>query len=250
MSFSILPQQSPIDLGLARPINYAFPAGYFSYTWSTSETGVKSGSGETVQIDFTNSKSHADLILPGQVNSTKFQLVQFHFHSESEHRVNGTKWPLELHVVHRTTEPDPWSPGNNRFIYLVVAIFLDRRPGGVKKNEAADKFFRGLSTHLDEVKSGKRNAAVAIDPVRPSDLLPDDPTAYWRYEGSLTTQVNSPNGGYVSWVVIKDIKLLDGDVLDDFIHRLAHGAKSPQDLDRRFVFFNPSNVGTSSGTTA
>jgi carbonic anhydrase len=147
------------------------------------------------------------------------------------------------------TEPDPFFPGTEREIYVVVAIFLDRRKGEAK-DESADKFFRGLSERLKEVEIDRTKSMKVPDPVRPHDLLPNDPSAYWLYEGSLTTLVDRPNGGYVSWIVMKDVKLLDGDVLDNYISRLKHEAKAPQVLDRRFVFFNSSSSGASTSPTA
>ncbi len=43
--------------------------------------------------------------LPGDAEATKFALAKLHFHYESEHRVNGERSPLELHIVHKVTEP-------------------------------------------------------------------------------------------------------------------------------------------------
>ncbi|WP_165253202.1 carbonic anhydrase family protein [Paludisphaera soli] len=243
MSFAILPQQSPIDLGYAQPLTYRFPAGYFSFNWDAQETGHIVEGPHGKHISFTNSVSHADLILPGATSPTRFQMAQFHFHSLSEHRVNGHRWPLELHVVHTAIEPDPWSSGKDRTIYLVVGIFLDRQKADGKKDEAAEKFFRGLTERLAEKEADDSKAWRAPDPVRPRDLLPADPTAYWRYEGSLTSNVHAPNGGYVSWIVLEEVKLIDGTVLDDYIARLKHEAKVPQELDRRFVLHNPKAGG-------
>lgn len=234
-----LPQQSPIDLGAAQPIDYCFPDGYFTYKWDASEVGTKEDGPHGPEITFKNSASHADLILPGQTSPTSFQLVKFHFHAESEHRVNKKRWPLELHVVHKTTEPDPFIPGSLREIYLAVGIFIDRLPKKQKQDGPAERFFRGLTDSLKEADASGLKSFDAPDPVRPRDLLPDDPSAYWRYEGSLTSLVDRPNDGYVSWIVLQDVKLIDGKVLDDYIARLKHKAKEPQDLDRRFVFFNP-----------
>ena len=32
-----------------------------------------------------------------------FDLKQFHFHSPSEHTINGEHFPLEMHMVHQAT---------------------------------------------------------------------------------------------------------------------------------------------------
>jgi len=237
--YTLLPQQSPIDLGRARPITHRFPTGHFDFHWDALERGVWKEGPHGPEIEFDRSASYADLILPGAGSPTRFALWKFHFHSESEHRVDGRRWPLELHVVHRASEPDPFVPGAEREIYLVVGVFLDRRADDTPKDDAADRFIRGLVRGLESIESKAGGGPQASDPVRPRDLLPDDPSAYWRYEGSLTTQVDRPNGGYVSWIVLEDVKKVDGPTLDRYVERLRHEAKGPQDRDRRFVLYNP-----------
>jgi len=37
-------------------------------------------------------------------NGTNYALKQFHFHTPSEHRINEEYFPLEMHMVHQTTD--------------------------------------------------------------------------------------------------------------------------------------------------
>ena len=39
-----------------------------------------------------------------EVDGVTYQLKQFHFHSQSEHTIDGAAYPLELHLVHSTPE--------------------------------------------------------------------------------------------------------------------------------------------------
>jgi carbonic anhydrase len=50
----------------------------------------------------------------------KFQLIQFHFHSPSEHQINGELFPLAAHFVHR----------NDSGALAVVGVLY--RKGGVE----------------------------------------------------------------------------------------------------------------------
>ena len=36
--------------------------------------------------------------------ASAYQLVQYHFHAPSEHTVNGTQFPMEMHLVHRDAD--------------------------------------------------------------------------------------------------------------------------------------------------
>ena len=38
------------------------------------------------------------------VGETPYQLLQFHFHTPSEHRLRGEEFPMELHLVHQDPE--------------------------------------------------------------------------------------------------------------------------------------------------
>ncbi len=52
--------------------------------------------------------------------------LQFHFHSPSEHTIEGAHMDLEVHFVH-TKVGNPNS-------YAVLSVFFDRKTGGTDKN--------------------------------------------------------------------------------------------------------------------
>ena len=63
--------------------------------------------------------SHTDctfgrMKIPGMSNF--FDVLQFHIHTNSEHSVDGTYYPAELHVVHRETTGES---------FAVFGMFID-----------------------------------------------------------------------------------------------------------------------------
>jgi hypothetical protein len=70
-----------------------------------------------------------------------WKLQQFHFHTHSEHEINGATYPMEMHIVH-TLEPDQEDvPSDYPQEFTVLGIFFDIQPN-VK------------STFLDDLKLG------------------------------------------------------------------------------------------------
>lgn len=51
---------------------------------------------------------------------TRFDAIEFHFHSPSEHTLNGKYYDLEMHLVHKRKNADP----KNNIQYAVVGMFF------------------------------------------------------------------------------------------------------------------------------
>ena len=64
------------------------------------------------------------------VNGVTYPFAQFHFHAPSEHVVNGKRYPLEVHFVHKTADGK----------LAVVGVFV--RAG--KHNDAWDPFISNM----------------------------------------------------------------------------------------------------------
>src|SRR5688500_5944784 len=62
---------------------------------STSSTPGSPDEEATVRADITAGGGEL------RVGGIAYQLLQFHFHTPSEHRINGKKFPLEMHLVRR-----------------------------------------------------------------------------------------------------------------------------------------------------
>jgi carbonic anhydrase len=112
------------------------------------------------------------------LNGVKYDLVQFHFHTASEHAVGGQHQPMEIHFVHRNAQGG----------LAVVGVLL--KSGG--ENAAYAPVFQNLPPQASQP------APVAGASVDANQLLPAQRT-YWRYNGSLTTP---PCSEGVKWLVM------------------------------------------------
>ena len=82
-------RQSPIDVPAA-------PAGdlpKLSFHYQVTPLAAENN-GHTIEV-----KVAAGSYL--RIGTERFDLVQFHFHTPSEHRLHGEQFPMELHFVHR-----------------------------------------------------------------------------------------------------------------------------------------------------
>ncbi len=107
-----------------------------------------------------------------------YKLLQFHFHSPSEHARKGERYAMEVHLVHKNAN------GN----LAVVSVLLKRG----RQNPILQKVLDNVSGRINEV-----NAAPGIS-VNATDLLPRNQQLF-HYSGSLTTPPCSEN---VNWFVM------------------------------------------------
>lgn len=187
-------EQSPIDLVNASVANV--PPIRFGY--GPVRAAVEN-TGRTIQFN-----SGPGLIL--LVGGHRFELKQFHFHHASEHLVDGTTWPMELHLVHAD------STGR----LAVVGVLI----GEGEANPAADLLWQAL---VDEPES---LGHVDVDP---SPLLPPT-TRAWRYQGSLTTP---PCSEGVTWIVLVDAITLSAPQIAAFANFHPPNCRPVQPLGRR-----------------
>ena len=182
--------QSPIDV--KDSVKPKLPALEFKY--STLGLNIVNN-GHAVQVNYAKGSQllpdghhHAPYSAivhyePGSMlnhGDATFELKQFHFHSPSEHTVNGKAVPLEMHLVHADQN------GN-----LAVVGVLMRE--GAKDNAALAKLWAQMPG-----KAGDKNKLDAK--INVSTLLPKS-KEYYRYNGSLTTP---PCSEGVRWYVLKE----------------------------------------------
>lgn len=157
--------QSPIDLGSAvaadlPSLEIAYGAGPVSIA----------DNGHTVQATVTGGGNAIT------VDGTDFRLLQMHFHTPSEHTIDGEFAPAEVHFVHTSQAGE----------LAVIGVMLVE---GVDRHEA-------WATFTEAAGSGE-GAAVDATLDWPG-LLPADVTTI-RYAGSLTTP---PCTEGVRWMVM------------------------------------------------
>lgn len=144
-----------------------------------------------------------------QIGRETYELVQFHFHTPSEHAVDGKRTAIEAHFVHA-------GPGGR---YAVIGVFM--KPG------AANLAFHTVIAAAPR-QVGERPLARPIDPRR---FLPPHGPLY-RYEGSLTTP---PCAEVVSWnIYARPLEVAARDI-EAFRAIFPMNARPLQPRNRRFV---------------
>jgi len=129
-------------------------------------SGPDSGNGWTV--DMNTCKASANNV-PAGTSYVTFQgvdyyLIQFHFHSPSEHTLNGKTYAMDAHFVHSSLDG----------ALLVVGVFADAESN--TDNAFLNKFW----------PTGFAADSVLNTTVMPYWFLPDDKSLY-HYSGSFTT---------------------------------------------------------------
>lgn len=145
------------------------------------------------------------------LGDTRYELLQFHFHTPSEHQVDGRRAPLEQHLVHQ-------GPDGQK---LVIGRFL---LGGGRGDTVQDQVLRELPEECGR--------EVDIRGANLASMLPRDLTTV-RYQGSLTTD---PYTGNVSWLLLAVPGRVSTDDLHAFQDLFPEGdSREPQPLNGRVV---------------
>lgn len=162
-------EQSPVDLAHRRiPVRTAARLELF---YGETE-GEIFDNGHTIEVETEGDNT---LTLDGE----EFKLVQFHFHTPSEHVVDGRGYDMELHLVHRSDE--------GRLAVLGVLLRRGASSGALAPIFAQLPSEVGPHTPLAE-------------PFDPREFLPER-LRHFRYAGSLTTP---PCSEGVRWMVLSE----------------------------------------------
>ena len=145
------------------------------------------------------------------VGGEAFSLVQYHFHSPSEHTVKGQHFPMEMHLVHKSA--------TGRLAVVGVLIAEGAHNAAFEPVWANLPKEKSVETHLEHVQ-------VDVD-----DLLPAERSTY-RNEGSLTTP---PCSEGVKWMVFTTPVQLSADQIGAFRAILSGNNRPVQPLNQRKV---------------
>ena len=139
--------------------------------------------GHTVQLDFEPGTKFC-------FDGERFNFLQAHFHTPSEHQIDGVTFPMELHFVNHK-----FDSAKNESYYLVVAVLFKMG----EPNHFIEKFINLIPTHAHDTLSLVDRPIYLDDLKRPSHI---DQYDWFHYKGSLTT---NPYTETVSWLVMKDV---------------------------------------------
>ncbi len=182
--------QSPIDVESAMGDDLT----NISFNYQPSEVNILNN-GHTVQVNY-DSGSYIEL------DGTRYEVAQFHYHAPSEHAVDGKLFAAELHIVHKNVDGG----------LAVVGILFDEGA----QNNALQPFIENLPAEESEVvdAGAKINAA---------DFLPAVQTTY-RYSGSLTTP---PCSEGVNWLLMTTPVELSAEQISALESLFDHGNNRP-----------------------
>jgi carbonic anhydrase len=160
--------------------------------------------GHTIQVDY----SEGSVLTIGEET---FELKQFHFHTPSENTVNGSHYPMEMHMVHQ-------SAGGGLAVYGVFFEAGEHHPG-----------FDLLTAHLPS-RPGEKHDLKDVE-LDLNALLPTSHNAY-HFSGSLTTP---PCSEGVQWLVAVEPVAMSEAQLSEFSRRLGHNNRPVQPLNGRTI---------------
>lgn len=153
--------------------------------------------GHTVQVNYAAGSKL-------KINGDEYALLQFHFHTPSEHTVNDTASPMEAHFVHV----------NKSGQLAVVGVMMDYG----KKNRTLGKILHNAPHEVATV-------TIEDESVNGLSLMPghkDEAEDFFNYAGSLTTP---PCSEGVRWFVLKKRITVSHQQVEEFSH-FVHGANA------------------------
>ena len=128
--------------------------------------------GHTVQVNYAEGSTVT-------ISGEEYDLLQFHFHTPSEHTTSGQASAMELHLVHSNEEGE----------LAVIGIMMEK---GTAHSV--------IDTIWEHIPAEEGSNAVEGLTINAADLLPNSIT-YFSYAGSLTTP---PCSEGVRWNVLAE----------------------------------------------
>ncbi|MDH3325436.1 MAG: carbonic anhydrase family protein [Gammaproteobacteria bacterium] len=146
-----------------------------------------------------------------EVAGKRYELLQFHFHSPSEHKVKGSPVPLEMHLVHKSREGE----------LAVVGVMFDSG----RSNKLLSPIWNNMPDKANVTNRAGRGYLNA------TDFLPDD-QSYYFYNGSLTTP---PCSEGVKWFVMQNTSTVSSSQVRKFVKVIGKNARPVQSVNSRHV---------------
>ena len=187
------------------PINIVTSDARFEKTLSKLKFHFRGGptslnvvnNGHSVQANVA--EGAGSLVVEGGI----FNLLQFHFHTPSEHTVNGQHAPIEMHLVHKTVDG----------AHTAVVSVLVESGKEAKELQA-----------IWNVLPDEENEQVTVNSFLLHKILPSGNGASYRYVGSLTTP---PCSEGVFWIIMADPITMSPEQISQF-QAVFSGEEFPQ----------------------
>ena len=173
----------------------------FSYKATAKEI---LNNGHTIQVNMNKGSS---ITVAGKT----YNLLQFHFHSPSEHQINGVHADMVAHFVHQAADGQ----------LGVIGVLFNLG----KANVTLAKLWGEMPKHHGDKKS------LSAVKVNVSKLLPAN-KAYYNYSGSLTTP---PCSEGVNWMVLQSQGSVSNGQVDAFTSIFSKSIRPIQSLNSRDI---------------
>lgn len=180
------------------------PAEPLQFSYKPSK-GTITDTGHSIEVKVYNT----DNVLT--VRNTKYRLLQFHFHAPAEETINGQRFPLGAHFVHKNDMGQ---------LAVVTVLFETGEP-----NALIEKVW----THMPLGPSD--SVRMPPDLVNVYDILPKD-QRYYSYFGSLTTP---PCTEGVLWLVLKQPVQISPEQLYMYTQLYSNTARPLQPRNSRTI---------------
>ncbi|XP_058444998.1 putative carbonic anhydrase 3 [Malaya genurostris] len=210
-------RQSPIDITYKAAVKGSYSEFIFQNYDKPLVNASLVNTGHTIQINLDDASTS---IYGGGLRS-KYFLEQLHFHWNSEHTIDGTRYALELHLVHHHSKFNSVAEAaTTKAGVAVVAVLFH-------VNEHSNLVLSTILNATEEIKSKINERVQLRDETSLEELLPKNRSVYFRYEGSLTTPVCAES---VVWTVFPESLPLSLAQLEEF--------KTVHDLDDNEMLLN------------
>jgi carbonic anhydrase len=170
--------------------------------------------GHTIQLDFKDGSS-------SMIDGKPYIAKQFHFHTPSEHLVDGTTYPMEMHIVNIARDSNEKT--NPSFLVLGILFKMG------KENQL-------IKTFLHDIPAEEGKKSIPVGTVHLDDLntqLSDNhKDAFFTYDGSLTTP---PYTERVHWVLLKRVMEASPEQISEIEKMEGNNARHVQALYNRRV---------------
>jgi carbonic anhydrase len=176
-----------------------------------------------VQFHYQSSKEHIDNLghtvkvtydagSSLEYDGRRFDLVQFHFHTPSEHLLDGVTYPMEMHLVHAEHDrPDQ---------LLVVGVLF--------KEGALNPLLAELIGNVPEHAGEHVDKETKLD----VGLVLKGRQGYFHYQGSLTTP---PYSETVTWLVSDQTRDASAEQIEALNRTFGNNARHIQAQNDRLI---------------
>ncbi|UOQ92371.1 carbonic anhydrase family protein [Halobacillus shinanisalinarum] len=201
-------KQSPVNIKFSEvEEDQNVPEVQFQYEQATPSV---INNGHSIQFNLPAEKKSNFITMDG----AKYELNQFHFHTPSEHQLNGENLPMEMHLVHQSANDE----------LAVITLMIEEGT----ENKELSSIWGELPTETME-KDIKMKESIEL-----MKLIPESSSTFY-YSGSLTTP---PCSEGVKWIVFENPIEMSKEQIEEFKQIFPNNNRPIQSLNKREVIQN------------